>query len=165
MNNLIEILFSKCTDSWYNNITVYMRFEFDHLDLNISDIVWILVEWYPIMTLRVNTGTILKRFRRNLLKPPKKIEGTWWDGVGRVTWKIVNCSHKIYNGIVRKAKQKNPNSFGMPLVSISQFHSYIGWYRHRKVWHEMCDWKNFSSIFMKQQSRYSIKLWRSSNHQ
>ena len=42
-------------------------------------------------------------------------------------------------------------------VSISQFQSGLGWDKHRKVWHEICDCSICSFIFMKKHSRYCIK--------
>ena len=43
MNKLRGILFWIFTDSWDNNGTVSMRFDFDNFDLNIVDIVLSLV--------------------------------------------------------------------------------------------------------------------------
>ena len=94
--------FWKCTYSWDNNITVYMRFEFENLYLKTFKIALSLVGWYPRMALRFNKITMFKRLRRNLLKNNIKFEGAWWDGVGRVTWKIINWSQCIYNGTVMK---------------------------------------------------------------
>ena len=51
-------------------------------------------------------STMFKRFRHNLLKPNIKFERTWWDGVERETWIIINCSYCIYNGTVRKPTKK-----------------------------------------------------------
>ena len=119
-----------------------------------------------------------------------------------VTCTIINWSHYIYYGTVRKVKlnnpnslgmycvptsqfnsglgwdkhrkvwhtiylgkwQKNPNSLGMSCVSISQFHSVLGWYKHIKVWHNCFGWNIRSCIFMKQHSRYCIKIWRRDKH-
>ena len=53
----------------------------------------------------------------------------------------------------------------MPRVSISQFHSSLGWDKHRKVWHEVCDCNIRSYIFMKQHSIDCTQLWSSINHQ
>ena len=49
--------------------------------------------------------------------------------------------------------------------SIGQFRSGLGWYEHIKVWHAICDCKIFSSVFMKQHSRYCVKVLRSGYHQ
>ena len=54
---------------------------------------------------------------------------------------------------------------GMYHVSIRQFHSGLGWDKHRKVWHEICDCNIRSYIFMKQHSRECINFWRRDNHQ
>ena len=53
----------------------------------------------------------------------------------------------------------------MSRVSVSKFHSGLGWYEHRKVWHAVCECNLSSSIFMKQHSRYCIKFWRRGNYQ
>ena len=53
----------------------------------------------------------------------------------------------------------------MSRVSISQFHSGLGWDKHRKAWHAICDCNIRSSIFMKQHSRYCIKFWRRGDNQ
>ena len=99
-----ERFFWKCIDSWDNNILVYMRVYFEMFYLNIVNIVLSLVGWSQRKTLRVNKVTMFKRFRRNLLKSNIKFEGTWCHGVGRVTWKIINWYHWIYNKTVRKMK-------------------------------------------------------------
>ena len=70
---------------------------------NIVDIVLSPIGWSPRATLSINKFTMFKRSRRNLLKSNIKFEGTWWDGVGTVTWKIINWSHCIYNGTVMKS--------------------------------------------------------------
>ena len=98
-----ERFFWKCTDSWDNNILVSLRVEFGYFYLNIVKICLSLVEWSPIITLSDNKVTMLKSFRRNLLKFTIKFEVTWWDGVGRVTCTIINWSHWIYNITFRKA--------------------------------------------------------------
>ena len=136
-----------------------MRIDLDNFDVKIVEIVLILVWWSPRATFMVNKVTMFKRFRRNLLKSNIKHEGTWWYGVGRVTWKIIKCSNCIYNGTVRKASQNNTNSLGTCRVSISQFHSGLGWDTHRKLWHAICDCNICSSIFMKQRSKDCIKFW------
>ena len=98
------VLFWKCTYSWDKNITVFVRVDFDNFDLNIVNIVLSLVGWSPRRTLRVKKVkvTMLKRFRRNLLRANIKFEGTLLYGIGRVTRKIINCSHWIYDGTFRK---------------------------------------------------------------
>ena len=53
----------------------------------------------------------------------------------------------------------------MSRVSSSQFNSILGWYKHRKVWHSICDCIINSSIFMKQHSSNCIKCWRRGKHQ
>ena len=98
-----ERFFWNCTDSWYKNILVSVIFDLEILYLNMVNIVFILVVWSPITTLRFNKVTIFKSFIQNLLKANIKFEGTWWDGIGRVTWTIINWSHLIYNGTVRKS--------------------------------------------------------------
>ena len=52
---------------------------------------------------------------------------------GRVTWTIINWSNWIYNGTVRKATENNPKYSTMYGVYISQFHTGLVWYKHRKV--------------------------------
>ena len=52
----------------------------------------------------------------------------------------------------------------MSRVFISQFHIGLGWGKHIKVWHVICDSKMFSSIFMKQHSTYCIKFRGRSNN-
>ena len=53
----------------------------------------------------------------------------------------------------------------MSRVSISQFHSGLGWDKHRKVWHAIFDCNIRSYIFMKQHSTDCIKFWRRVDHQ
>ena len=149
MNKLRESLFWKSTDSWENNILVYARIDIDNFELKIVKIVASLVGWSPITTLRVKKVTMFKRFRCNLLKTNIKLEGNWWYSVVRVTWTIINWSNWIYNQTVSKATYNNTNSLGMSCVSISQFHIGLGWDKHRKAWHAICDCNICSSIFMK----------------
>ena len=52
----------------------------------------------------------------------------------------------------------------MYCVSLSYFHSGLGWEKHIKVWHAIFDCSIRSSIFMKQHSRYCIKSWRRGDH-
>ena len=53
----------------------------------------------------------------------------------------------------------------MSRVSISQFHSGLAWYRHRKVWQTICDCNSLSFIFMKKYSRHFLKFLRRGDHQ
>ena len=165
MNKLRDSLFWKSTYSWDNKILVSLSIDIDNFELKIVNIVVSMVWWSPRITLRVNKVTMFKRFRCNLFKTNTKLEGTWWYSVGRVTWKIINCSNWIYNWTVSKETWNNPNYLGMSRVSISQFNSGLGWDRHRKVWHTICDFNICSSIFMKRHSRYCIKFWRRGDHQ
>ena len=165
MNKLRESLFWKSTDSWYKNILISVRIYLDNFGVKIVNIVVSLVVWSPRTALRVNKVTMFKRFKFNRFKTNIKLEGTWWDSVGRVTWKIINLSNCIYNGTVRKGTLNNPNSLGMSCVFIIQFYSVLGGDKHRKVWHAMCDYNFCSSIFMKQHSIYYIKFWSRGNHQ
>ena len=165
MNKLKESSFWESTYSWYNNILVSMRIYLYTFKLNIVKILVSLVWWYPKTTLRVNIVTMLKRFICKILKTNIKFEGSWWYSVGRVTWTIINWSNWIYNQTVRKATYNNTNSLGMSRVSISQFHSGLGWDKHIKVWHAICDCNIRSSIFMKQHSRDCIEFWRRGKHQ
>ena len=48
---------------------------------------------------------------------------------------------------------------------IIQFHSSLGWNKHIKVWHAICDCSIHSYIFMKQHSIDCIKFWRRFNQQ
>ena len=165
MHTLTDLFFWMSTGSRDIHIIVYVRIDLDNLDLKIVKIVLILVWWYPRTALRFNKVTISKRFRCNLFKTNIKFEGTWWDSVGKVTWTIINWTNWIYNVTVKKMTKKYPNSFVMSCVSIRQFHSGLGWYKHRKVWHAIYDYNTRSSIFMKQHSRYSIIFLRSRDHQ
>ena len=45
MNKLRDILFWKFTDSWENNIPVYLKVYFENYDFNIVNIVLSLVGW------------------------------------------------------------------------------------------------------------------------
>ena len=80
----------------------------------------------------------------------------------RWCWKddleIINWSHWIYNGTVRKATHNNSNFLGMSRVSISKFHSGLVWSKHRKMWHAIFDCNIWSYVFMKQHSRECIKF-------
>ena len=53
----------------------------------------------------------------------------------------------------------------MSRVYVSQFHCGLGWYKHIKVWHAMCDCNIRSSVFMKQHSRYCKNNWSRVDHQ
>ena len=165
MNKLREILFWNCTNSWDSNIAVSVRIDFDNFYLKIFEIVLSLVGQSTIMTLRFNKLKMFKRFICNLLKANIKFESTCLYGVGRVNWKIINWSHWIYYGPVSKVTWNNPNHLGMYLVSIRNFHSVLGWYKQRKVWHLLCECNIRSTIFMKQHSREYIKFLRRGEHQ
>ena len=123
MSPFIDIIFSHSIETWPKCWwIIWERFFFEsaqtvgtkiflsllglvliNLYLKMVKIFLSLVGWYPRKTLRVNKVTMFKRFRHNLLKSNIKSEVAWWDGVGRVTWTIINWSHWIYNGTVRKA--------------------------------------------------------------
>ena len=76
---------------------------------------------------------------------------------------MINWYHWIYNAEVRKNTLNNTNYLGMYHVYIIHFHIGLGWEEHIKVWHEICDRKICSSIFMKQHIRYCINFWGRSN--
>ena len=134
--------------SWNHNIFVSSRVDFDNFYLKIV-FFSSLVGWYPRTTLRVNKITMFKMFRCDLLKTNIKFEVTWWDGIGRVTWKIINWYHWVYNVTVIKIKLNDPNFLGRSHISIRQFYIGFGWDKHQKVWHAICDCNIFSYIFMK----------------
>ena len=165
MNNLRESLFWMSTDIWDNNIIISARIDTENFELKIVNIFVSLVWWSPRTTLRVKKVTMFKSFICNLFRTNIKLEGTWSYSIGRVNWTIINCPHWIYTGTVRKATYNNPNSLEMYRVSIIQFHSCLGWDKHRKVWHEICDCNIRSNIFMKHHIRYCINFWRSGERQ
>ena len=164
MNKLRDSLFWNSTDTWDNKIIVYVNIYPENFELKIVKIIVGLVWWSPRPTLRVNIVTMFKRFRCNLLKTNIKLEGTWLDIVKRLTWTVIHWSNWIYNQTFRKVTY-NPNSLGMSRVSISQFHSGLGWDKHRKVWHAIFHCNICYSVFMKQHSRYCIQFWRRGDQQ
>ena len=119
MNKLREILFWWGKYSWYHNIPVYLRVDFDYLDFNIAGIVLSLVGWSPRTTLSVKKTKIFKMFICNLLKLSIKFESTQWDGVGRVNWKIVNCPTRYIMGHLIKKHKIIPIPWAGPVFPLS----------------------------------------------
>ena len=152
MDNLINILIVDTTYSWNHNVFVYFRVDFDNINLKIVQFFLSPVVWSPRTTLIYHKITIFKRFRCIFLNTNIKFKGTWWNGIVRVKWIVINWSRRMYNGAVGKMTQNNPNYLIMSHVAISQFHIGLGLDKHRKVCHENFKSNIWSSVFMKQNS-------------
>ena len=154
------------TDKRQKEKQYYCFFEGWYCKLRFEDSpnVLIMLRLSPRITLRVRKFRMFNGFRCNLLKTNNCFCVTQWDGAEREIWKIINWSHQIFHGAVRKTTYNNTNSLGMSCFSIIQRHSGLGWEKYRKFWYESCDSNIISSIFMKQHSRDCKKVWGKFNH-
>ena len=146
----------------YNLILEHVIIEFDNLTLKIVQIFMGTIWLPPITALRVHKITMFKSIRCNLLETSITLYGVWWYGILRVNWTVINWSHRIYNGEVRKMTSNNPNYFGISCVSIRQFCIGFCWDEDLKVLQKIVNPKIYSSVFMKQHIWNCIKPWRSS---
>ena len=133
-----NILLGHTKEIWNHIIFVSFRGNFENINLKIVQIVLSPVEWPPKKTLRVYKVTTFKRFIRKLLKTNKCFEVNQWEDIKRMTWTLIKRYHRIYNGKV--SNNKKPKSLGNFRVAISQFNIGLGWYKHRKVWHKICNY-------------------------
>ena len=120
--NKLRYIFSESSQTVVTTIFLSLwGLTLTNLYLKIVNIIFSLLGWSPRTILRVNKVNMFKNFRRKLLKDNLKFEGTWWDGVVRVTWKIINWYHWIYNGNIEKAKLKIPITWACTVFPLYSF--------------------------------------------